>query len=49
MLKEELGPMYIGLRNFHDTYFKGVTNLKTASQAFFKQCVEGSDLLFNSG
>ncbi|RYC78653.1 hypothetical protein BFJ63_vAg18473 [Fusarium oxysporum f. sp. narcissi] len=49
VLKEELGPMYVGLRNFHDTYFRGVTDLETASQAFFKQCLEGSDPLFEGG
>ncbi|RSL54458.1 hypothetical protein CEP51_014708 [Fusarium floridanum] len=49
VLKEELGPMYVGLRNFHDTYFRRVTDLETASQAFFKQCLEGSDRLFEGG
>ncbi|KAM9873871.1 hypothetical protein VDGL01_12050 [Verticillium dahliae] len=49
VLKEELGPMYVGLRNFHDTYFGGVADLQTASQAFFEQCVEGSDPLFGDG
>ncbi|KAK7398512.1 hypothetical protein QQX98_012105 [Neonectria punicea] len=49
VLKEELGPMYVGLRNFHDTYFRGVSDLETASQAFFKQCLEGSDPLFDDG
>uniref|UniRef100_A0A0D2Y891 non-specific serine/threonine protein kinase n=1 Tax=Fusarium oxysporum (strain Fo5176) TaxID=660025 RepID=A0A0D2Y891_FUSOF len=49
VLKKELGSMYVGLRCFHDTYFGGVAGLDAASQAFFKQCVEGSDPLFEDG
>ena len=49
VLKEELGPMYVGLRNFHDKYFGGVADLETASTAFFKQCVQGSNPLFEDG
>ncbi|KAL3587902.1 hypothetical protein FPOAC2_13801 [Fusarium poae] len=49
VLKEELGPMYVGLRNFHSTYFGGVAGLDAASQAFFEQCLEGSDPLFEDG
>ncbi|RSL43317.1 hypothetical protein CEP51_016378 [Fusarium floridanum] len=49
VLKEELGPMYVGLRNFHETYFGDVPGLGMASDAFFKQCQEGSNPLFDSG
>ncbi|KAM0360990.1 hypothetical protein ACHAPK_011824, partial [Fusarium culmorum] len=49
VLKEELGPMYVGLCRFHDAYFGGVAGLDAASQAFFHQCVEGSDPLFADG
>ncbi|KAM5361111.1 hypothetical protein ACJZ2D_013322 [Fusarium nematophilum] len=49
VLKEELGPMYVGLHNFHDAYFGGVAGLETTSQAFFKQCLEGGDPLFQDG
>ncbi|KAH7118143.1 hypothetical protein B0J13DRAFT_652576, partial [Dactylonectria estremocensis] len=49
VLKEELGPMYVGLRNFHETYFGDVADLETASEAFFKQCQEGSNPLFDEG
>ncbi|KAL5583899.1 hypothetical protein FOVSG1_015250 [Fusarium oxysporum f. sp. vasinfectum] len=49
VLKEELGPMYVELRNFHSAYFGGVADLQTASQAFFEQCLEGSDPLFKDG
>ncbi|GAB0138519.1 hypothetical protein EsDP_00006752 [Epichloe bromicola] len=49
VLKEELGPMYVGLHNFHSAYFEGVADLETASQAFFEQCLQGSDPLFEDG
>ncbi|RMJ01691.1 hypothetical protein CDV36_015615 [Fusarium kuroshium] len=49
VLKEELGSLYVGLRNFHGAYFGGVAGLDTASQAFFEQCVQGSDPLFEDG
>ncbi|KAI0410455.1 hypothetical protein F5X98DRAFT_368798 [Xylaria grammica] len=49
VLKEELGPMYVGLCNFNQTYFGDVVNLETASKAFFKQYIKNSDLLFNNG
>jgi len=43
MLKEELGPMYVGLRNFHEAFFGGVAGLETASKAVFKKCMEGNN------
>ncbi|RMI93034.1 hypothetical protein CDV36_016569, partial [Fusarium kuroshium] len=49
VLKEELGTLYVELRNFHGAYFGGVAGLDTASQAFFEQCVQGSDPLFEDG
>ncbi|KAL2753391.1 hypothetical protein ACRALDRAFT_2139748 [Sodiomyces alcalophilus JCM 7366] len=49
VLKEELGPVYIGLRDFHDTYFGGVDGLAIASEAFFKQCQDGPSPLFRDG
>ncbi|KAH8647631.1 hypothetical protein BGZ61DRAFT_469845 [Ilyonectria robusta] len=47
--KEELGPMCVGLRNFHETYFGDMADLETESEAFFRQCQEGSNLLFDDG
>ncbi|KAK7219395.1 hypothetical protein V2G26_007398 [Clonostachys chloroleuca] len=41
--------MYVGLRNFHDTYFGEVADLEAASDAFFRQCQEGNDPLFYDG
>uniref|UniRef100_A0A8H7N259 non-specific serine/threonine protein kinase n=1 Tax=Bionectria ochroleuca TaxID=29856 RepID=A0A8H7N259_BIOOC len=49
VLKEELGPMYVGLRDFHDTYFKGVADLETASEAFFAECQADSNPRFDNG
>ncbi|KAK0615990.1 hypothetical protein B0T17DRAFT_592635 [Bombardia bombarda] len=49
VLKEELGPIYVRLRDFDQTYFGDVADLETASEAFFKQCIKGSDLLFDNG
>ncbi|CAI6048307.1 unnamed protein product [Clonostachys chloroleuca] len=49
VLKEELGPMYVGLRDFHDTYFKEVADLETSSKAFFAECQAGSNPRFNNG
>jgi hypothetical protein len=41
--------MYVGLRDFHDTYFKEVACLETASEAFFAECKAGSTLRFDNG
>lgn len=41
VLKMELGPLYVGLRQFRKTLFGGVADLETASEAVFKKCVEG--------
>ncbi|RYO78285.1 hypothetical protein DL766_009514 [Monosporascus sp. MC13-8B] len=49
VLKEELGLMYVGLRDFDETYFGDMTDLKTTSEAFFKQCMGGGDPLFDDG
>ncbi|KAJ2996128.1 hypothetical protein NUW58_g1072 [Xylaria curta] len=49
VLKEELGPMYVGLPHFYDTYFDNVADLKTASEAFFEQCVGGTHPFFDDG
>ncbi|KAL2175530.1 uncharacterized protein P884DRAFT_286564 [Thermothelomyces heterothallicus CBS 202.75] len=49
VLKEELGPMYVDLRDFHKTYFGSVRNLETASKTFFEDCLEGSNPLFSNG
>ncbi|KAL6852514.1 hypothetical protein ACO1O0_007060 [Amphichorda felina] len=49
VLKLELGPLYVGLRDFRKTYFGSVTGLEAASEAVFEKCMEGSSPLFNNG
>ncbi|EGO57000.1 hypothetical protein NEUTE1DRAFT_84642 [Neurospora tetrasperma FGSC 2508] len=49
VLKDELGAMYVDLPNFHDIFFGGVAGLKTASEAVFNKCTEGSEPLFRNG
>ncbi|KAL2755485.1 hypothetical protein ACRALDRAFT_1051127 [Sodiomyces alcalophilus JCM 7366] len=49
VLKEELGLLYVGLRDFHKTYFGDVPSLETASQLFFEDCSKGSNPLFGNG
>ncbi|KAK4209472.1 hypothetical protein QBC37DRAFT_475544 [Rhypophila decipiens] len=46
VLKEELGPMYVGLRNFHEAFFGGVAGFETASKAVLKKCMEGNNPQF---
>ncbi|KAK3897955.1 dual serine/threonine and tyrosine protein kinase, partial [Staphylotrichum tortipilum] len=49
VLKEELGPMYVDLRDFHKAYFGSLPNLATASKTFFDDCFEGTSPLFDGG
>ncbi|KAL7800297.1 serine/threonine-protein kinase Sgk2 [Trichoderma ceciliae] len=49
VLKEELGPLYIGLPGFCEAFFGGIADLDTMSEAIFQQCKEGNDPLFCEG
>ncbi|KAK8002315.1 zinc-binding oxidoreductase CipB [Apiospora arundinis] len=49
VLKEELGPLYVGLRDFQAAFFGGVVDLDSASETAFKRCKEGESPLFNEG
>ncbi|EGO61465.1 hypothetical protein NEUTE1DRAFT_128057 [Neurospora tetrasperma FGSC 2508] len=49
VLKDELGAMYVDLPNFHNIFFGRVAGLKTASEAVFNKCMEGSEPLFRTG
>ncbi|KAH7016041.1 uncharacterized protein B0I36DRAFT_425519 [Microdochium trichocladiopsis] len=49
VLKLELGPLYVGLPRFCETYFGRVAGLETAAAAVFKECMGGSSPLFNKG
>lgn len=49
ILKLELGPLYVGLSRFRETYFGRVADLEIASKAFFEKCMEGDYPLFSEG
>jgi len=49
VLKLELGPLYVGLPEFRNTYFRRMAGLKAASEAVFKNCTDGSHPLFSKG
>ncbi|KAF9730065.1 hypothetical protein PMIN01_11998 [Paraphaeosphaeria minitans] len=46
VLKEELGPLYVGLPGFFEAYFGGVSDLESISQAVFEKCKEGDAPLY---
>ena len=46
ILKEELGPLYIGIPSLYKVFFREVEGLKEASAAIFKKCKEGDNLLY---
>jgi hypothetical protein len=49
ILKEELGPLYIGIPGLYKVFFRGVEGLKEVSAAIFKKCKEGDNLLYVKG
>ena len=49
VLRDELGVMYVGLPRFYETFFGRVADLRTASEAVFEKCKEGSESLFSDG
>ncbi|KAK4151065.1 hypothetical protein C8A00DRAFT_45663 [Chaetomidium leptoderma] len=49
ILRAELGPIYIGIPRFRETYLGGVAGLEAASKAVFHRYTEGSNPLFNKG
>ena len=49
ILKEELGPLYIGVPSLYKVFFRGVEGLKEASTIIFKKCKEGDNLLYTKG
>ncbi|KAH8655712.1 hypothetical protein BX600DRAFT_552924 [Xylariales sp. PMI_506] len=46
ILREEPGPLYVGIHNFYEALFGGVVGLEPASEAVLKKCMERSDPLF---
>jgi len=49
VLKEELGPLYIGVPSLYKIFFRGVEGLKEASTTIFKKYKEGDNLLYVKG
>jgi hypothetical protein len=49
ILKEELGPLYIGIPSLYKAFFRGVEGLKEVSAAIFKKYKEGDNLLYAKG
>ena len=46
ILKEELGPLYVGILSLYKAFFKGVKGFKEASAAIFKKYKKGDNLLY---
>ena len=46
ILKEELGPFYMGISSLYKAFFREVEGLKEASAAVFKKCKKGDNLLY---
>ena len=49
ILKEELGPLYVGIPGLYKVFFRGVEDLKKASATIFKKCKEGDNPLYAKG
>jgi len=49
VLKEELGPLYVGISSLYKVFFRGVEGLKEASAAVFKKCKKGDNPLYAEG
>jgi hypothetical protein len=45
----ELGPLYVGLPRFREIYFGRVVGLDAAAEAVFKDCMGGTNPLFDKG
>ena len=46
ILKEELGPLYVGIPGLYKAFFRGMEGLKEASAAVFKKCKKGDNPLY---
>jgi hypothetical protein len=49
ILKEELGPLYIGIPGLYKAFFKEVEGLKKANTIIFKKYKKGDNLLYTKG
>ncbi|GIK06015.1 hypothetical protein Aspvir_010133 [Aspergillus viridinutans] len=46
VLKEELGPTYIGVQGFYEAYFGSIEGLEPSGATLFQRCQEGNNPLF---
>jgi len=46
ILKEELGPLYMGIPSLYKAFFREVEGLKAVSATVFKKCKEGDNPLY---
>jgi len=49
VLKEKLGPLYIGIPSLYKVFFKGVEGLKEVSATIFRKYKEGDNPLYAKG
>jgi len=49
ILKEELGPLYMGIPSLYKVFFRELKGLKEVSVAVFKKCKEVDNLLYAKG
>ena len=49
VLKEKLGPLYVGIPSLYKAFFRGVEGLKEVSAVVFKKCKERDNLLYIKG
>ena len=49
VLKEELGPLYMGIPSLYKVFFREVEGLKEVSAIVFKKCKEGDNPLYTEG
>jgi len=48
VLKEELGPLYMGIPGLYKAFFREVEGLKEVSATVFKKCKKGDNLLYTN-
>ncbi|TWU73732.1 hypothetical protein ED733_000593 [Metarhizium rileyi] len=49
VLKQELEHLYVGIPNFHESFFRDIPELNMVSKAVFCKCTEGDSPLFKQG
>lgn len=49
VLKDDLGPLYVDIPQFHETFFGNIPELEKASKVIFNKFCEGSRPLFRDG